>query len=49
MNKTDFASYMVDNIPSVTANNTDDVIKSLEKDTAKLFQWFTDKKIKPWQ
>ena len=49
MNKTDFASYMVDNIPSVTANNTDDVIKSLEKDTAKLCQWFTDTKIKPWQ
>ena len=49
MNKTDFASYVDDNILSVAANNTDDVIRSLEKDTAKLFQWFTNKKIKRWQ
>ena len=43
--KTDFASYVDDNIPSVAANHTDGLIKSLEIDSAKLFQWFTDKKL----
>ena len=46
MNKRDFASYADDNIPYVTANNTGGINKSLEKGTAKLFQWFTYKKVK---
>ena len=41
MNKRDVASYADDNKPSVTANNTDGIIKSLEKGTTKLLQWFT--------
>ena len=47
MNKRDFAGYADENLPSVTANNSDGIIKSLEKGSAKLLQWFTDKKTKP--
>ena len=43
MKETSFASYADDNTPYVTAENLDEVIKSLEKDSIKLFQWFSDK------
>ena len=38
MKETSFASYADDNTPYVTAENLDEVIKSLEKDSIKLFQ-----------
>ena len=37
---------MDDNTPCVTAENLDEVIKSLEKDSIKLFQWFSDNQMK---
>ena len=46
MKKTSFASYAVDNTPYVRAENLDDVIKSLEKDSIHLFQWFSDNQMK---
>ena len=47
MNETDFASYADDNMPYRTANTTDEVIQSLEHDSMMLFQWFSDKQMKP--
>ena len=44
--ETSFASYVDDNTPCVTAENLDEVIKSLEKDSIKLFQWFSDNQMK---
>ena len=44
--ETSFASYADDNTPYVTAENLDEVIKSLEKDSIKLFQWFSDNQLK---
>ena len=46
MQETSFASYADDNTPYVTAENLDEVIKSLEKDSIKLFQWFSDNHLK---
>ena len=46
MKETSFASYADDNTPYVTAENLDEVIKSLEKDSIKLFQWFSDNHLK---
>ena len=46
MKETSFASYADDNTPYVTAENLDEVIKSLEKDSIKLFQWFSDNQMK---
>ena len=46
MKETNFASYADDNTPYVTAENLDEVIKSLEKDSIKLFQWFSDNEMK---
>ena len=46
MKETSFASYADDNTPYVTAENLDEVIKSLEKDSIKLFQWFSDNQVK---
>ena len=46
-NKTDFASYANDSTRYVAASNIDGVIKSLEKDSSKLVQWFTDNQMKP--
>ena len=46
MKETSFASYADDNTPCVTAENLDEVIKSLEEDSIKLFQWFSDNQIK---
>ena len=46
MKKTSFASYVDDNTPYVTAKNLDEIIKSLEKDSIKLFQGFSDNQMK---
>ena len=46
MKETSFASYADDNSPYVTPENLDDVIKSLEEDSIKLFQWFSDNQMK---
>ena len=46
MKETSFASYADDNKPYVTAENLDEVIKSFEKDSIKLFQWFSDNQMK---
>ena len=46
MKETSFASYTDDNTLYVTAENLDKVIKSLEEDSIKLFQWFSDNQMK---
>ena len=46
MKETSFASHADNNTPHVTAENLDEVIKSLEKDSIKLFQWFSDNQLK---
>ena len=46
MKETSFASYADDKTPYVTAENLDEVIKSLEEDSIKLFQWFSDNQMK---
>ena len=45
MKETGFASYADDNTPYVTVGNLDEVIKSLQKYSIKLFQWFSDNKM----
>ena len=40
MKETSFARYADDNAAYVTAKNLDEVIKSLEENSIKLFQWF---------
>ena len=42
MKESSFASYANENTPYITTKNLDEVIKSLEKDSIKLFQWFSD-------
>ena len=46
MKETRLASYTDDNMPYVTAKNLDEVIKSLEEDSIKLFQWFSENQMK---
>ena len=46
MKETNFASHVDNNAPYVTAKNLYEIIKSLEEDSIKLFQWFADKQIK---
>ena len=46
MKKNSFASYADDNTPYVSAENLADVIKSLEEDSIKLLQWFSDNQMK---
>ena len=46
MKETSFTSYADDNTPYVTAENLYEVIKSLEEDFIKLFQWFSDNQMK---
>ena len=46
MKENSFASYAVENTPYVTAENLTEVIKSFEKDSIKLFQWFSDNQMK---
>ena len=43
---TDFASYVDDNAPYVSADTIDEVIKRLETAYVKLFKWFADNQIK---
>ena len=42
MNDTNFASYADDNIPYVSADTIDEVIKRLETASVDLFKWFAD-------
>ena len=44
MKETSFARYADDNAAYVTAKNLDEVIKSLEENSIKLFQWFWEGK-----
>ena len=46
MKETSFASFADDNTSYVTAENLYKVIKSLEEDSIKLFQWFSDNQMK---
>ena len=46
MKETSFTSYADDNTPYVTVENLYEVIKSLEEDFIKLFQWFSDNQMK---
>ena len=46
MKETSFASYADDNSLYVTPESLDDVIKSLEEGSIKLFQWFSDNQMK---
>ena len=43
---TDVAIYVDQNTPYVCADNIDEVIKSLEKDSEILFKWFNDNLMK---
>ena len=38
----DIASFTDDDTPFTSANNTDDLIDSLEKASSSLFKWFKD-------
>ena len=38
----DIANFADDNTPFTSANNTDDLIDSLEKASSSLFKWFKD-------
>ena len=40
------ASYADDNTPDVAADSIVDAIRKLENDSMKLFEWFSDNKIK---
>ena len=44
MKEASFARYADDNTAYVTAKNLDEVIKSLEENSIKLFQWFSEAK-----
>ena len=46
MKETNFANYADENTHYVTAENIDNVMKSLKEDSIKLFQCFSDKQIK---
>ena len=42
MKEVDIANFADDNTPFTSANNTDDLIHSLEKASSSLFKWFKD-------
>ena len=46
MNETEFASYADDNTPYTSGQNIDNVIRSLENDSVRLFKWFSDNQMK---
>lgn len=46
MNETDFRSYADDNATFVTCDSIENLIKSPENDSMKLFQWFAENQIK---
>ena len=45
-NEPDLTSYADVNIPFVTCESIEDVIKSLENDSVKLLKWFSDNEMK---
>ena len=46
MNDTEFASYADDNTHYTSGQNIDNVIKTLENDSVRLFKWFSNNKMK---
>ena len=46
MNETEFASYADDNTPYTSGQNTEDVIRTLESDSVRLFKWFSNNQMK---
>ena len=46
ISETEFASYDDDNTPYLASDNIDDVIKTLENDSIRLFKWFSDNQMK---
>ena len=46
MNETEFASYADDNASYTSGQNINDVIRTLENDSVRLFKWFSNNQIK---
>ena len=46
MNETEFASYADDNTPYTSGQNIDNVIRTLENDSVRLFKWFSNNQMK---
>ena len=46
MNETEFASYADDNTPYTSGQNTDNVIRTLEYDSVRLFKWSSNNQMK---
>ena len=46
MNETEFASYAYDNTPYNSGQNNDNVIRTLENDSVRLFKWFSNNQMK---
>ena len=46
VNETEFASYTDDNTPFISDKNIDDVIRTLENKSMRLFKWFSNNQIK---
>ena len=46
VNETEFASYADDNTPFISDKNIDDVIRTLENKSMRLFKWFSNNQIK---
>ena len=46
MNETEFASYADNNTPYTSGQNIDNVIRTLENDSVRLFKWFSNNQMK---
>ena len=46
MNETEFASYADDNTPFISDKKIDDVIRTLENESIRLFKWFSNNQVK---
>ena len=46
MNETEFASYADNNTPCTSGQNIDNVIRTLENDSVRLFKWFSNNQMK---
>ena len=46
MSETDFASYVDDNRPYISADTIDEVIKRVETASVKLFKWLAGNQVK---
>ena len=46
MNETEIASYADDNTPYTSCQNIDNVIRTLENDSVRLFKWFSNNQMK---